>query len=366
VRFIDRGGLDALLAELRDRGFELIGPTVRDGTIVLDRIDGSHDLPRGIGEAQEAGTYCLVDREDDRLFGFAHGPDSAKRFLFPAQETVAVAERSNGRLSVTGPDSEEPRYAFIGLRACDLAAIAIQDRVFAWDPSYRKRREGAFLVGVNCAEPGATCFCASTGSGPRCTEGFALVLTELETGFLVEAGSSQGSAVFDAIGSREATPEERSEAERISTEAAARMGRRLETDGLRELLYRNREHPEWSAVAEACLSCGNCTAVCPTCFCHDVVDSVDLSGERATRTREWASCLTPEFAHTAGGDVRPTASARYRQWATHKFAGWIDQFGTSGCVGCGRCITWCPAGIDIVRELEAIRATDGLREKVSA
>ena len=366
VRFIDREAFAPLLAELEARRYELIGPTVRDGTIVLDAIEGPGDLPRGVAEIQGAGTYRLEDRGDDRLFGFAHGPHSAKQFLFPPVEVVAEAERVDGRLRVEEPVREQPKYAFIGLRSCDLHAMAIQDRVLLSDPSYRARREAAFVVAVNCSEPGATCFCRSTGTGPRCGEGFDLALTELVSGFLVEVGTARGGEVLEAVGSAAARPEQESEARRIWSDAGARMGRRVDTAGLRDLLYRNRENAEWRAIADVCPACGNCTAVCPTCFCHDVVDATDITGGQATRTRTWASCFSQEFSHTAGGDVRTSREARYRQWLTHKFAGWIEQFGTSGCVGCGRCITWCPVGIDITRELEAIRSSDGALQEAAS
>ncbi len=363
MRFIDRPGFERLLAELKARGFDLIGPTVRDGAIVLDSIDGVADLPEGVREEHGPGRYRLVTHPDHLLFAWAHGPDSAKRFLFPARETLMTAERANGSLRAhVAPEDGRP-LAFIGLRSCDLHAIAIQDRIFldgpAPDRRYAGRRREAFFVGVNCSAPGATCFCASMGTGPVCTVGFDIVLTELPDGFVAIAGTDPGREVLDAVGARDASEAERRRADAIAAEAAASMGRTLDTDGIRGLLYRNRAHPRWADVAERCLACGNCTSACPTCFCHDVVDASDITGTTATRTREWASCFSVEFSHTAGGDVRTSREARYRQWLTHKFAGWIDQFGTSGCVGCGRCITWCPVGIDVTEEIDAIRRSDG-------
>ena len=144
------------------------------------------------------------------------------------------------------------------------------------------------------------------------------------------------------------------------------MGRALDTSDLPDLLYRNRAHPRWQDVAARCLACANCTNVFPTCFCHDVVDGVSLSGDEATRTREWSSCFGGEYSWAAGEVVRPTHAGRYRQWLTHKFASWIDQFGTSGCIGCGRCITWCPVGIDVTEEIAAIRFRDGELEVATA
>jgi sulfhydrogenase subunit beta (sulfur reductase) len=136
------------------------------------------------------------------------------------------------------------------------------------------------------------------------------------------------------------------------------MGRTMDTKGIKELLYRNYENPRWDDVAKRCLTCGNCTMVCPTCFCTTVEDITDLTGEHVERWRKLDSCFTMDFSYIHGGSVRSSPRARYRQWMTHKLATWIDQFGTSGCVGCGRCITWCPVGIDITEETGAIRDSE--------
>jgi ferredoxin len=137
------------------------------------------------------------------------------------------------------------------------------------------------------------------------------------------------------------------------------MGRQLDTGGIKDLLYDNFEHPRWDDVASRCLTCGNCTMVCPTCFCFSITEVTDLAGLQAEQQRSWDSCFTVEHSNLHGGPVRVSGRSRYRQWMTHKLATWIDQFGTSGCVGCGRCITWCPVGIDITEEAAAIRASDG-------
>lgn len=361
MRFFERTGFERLLAELVDRGYDLVGPTVRDGAIVLDRIDGVADLPEGVRERQGPGTYRLQQEGDGLLFAWAHGPDSAKRFLFPPREDLMTATRDDGELHLHAAPREVRRLAFIGLRSCDLHAIAVQDRVFlegpAPDARYATRRREAFFVGVNCAIPGSTCFCSSMDTGPRCTLGFDIALTELGHGFVAEVGTERGEQILDALGARAATDAEDAEVERVRSVAVETMGRQFDTSDIGGLLSGNRDHPRWADVAERCLACGNCTSACPTCFCHDVVDTSDITGTTATRTREWASCFSVEFSHTAGGDVRTGREARYRQWLTHKFSSWIDQFGTSGCVGCGRCITWCPVGIDVTEEIAAIRAT---------
>ena len=367
-QLIERLALDQLLDALRRRGFKPIGPTVRQGAIVHEELDSAADLPVGWTDVQEGGTYRLVRRDDEAVFGHNVGPESWKRLLFqPTLELWRVRRSADGGLEVQATPPERPRYALIGVRSCDLHAIAVQDRIFVegpWaEPDYSARREGAFIVAVNCSQAAATCFCVSMGTGPRAEAGFDLALTELlDAGghrFLVEVGTERGEEVMRELPSRAAEAGDQEAAERVSACAASQMGRTLDTTDIRDLLYRNREHPRWDEVADRCLTCGNCTMVCPTCFCSSVDDVSDLAGEEATRVRRWESCFSLEHSYVGGGHVRSSTKARYRQWMTHKLASWIDQFGTSGCVGCGRCITWCPVAIDITEEAAAIRATDG-------
>ncbi len=273
-------------------------------------------------------------------------------------------ERRNGAFSVVANAEAGPQYAFIGVRACDLQAINIQDRIFLNGPyqdlHYKARRQAAFVLAVNCTEPGGTCFCASMGTGPRVSPGFDLALTELEEVFILEVGSELGRQVLGNVDWRPAGAFELQAARRALSEAEKRMGRQMDISDLPNLLYQNLDHPRWNQVGQRCLSCTNCTQVCPTCFCNDIVEVSDLQGRTSERVRVWDSCFSLDFSHVHGGNIRPTTRSRYRQWLTHKLASWIDQFGTSGCVGCGRCITWCPVGIDITAEVEAIRR-EGVR-----
>jgi len=364
ARVLTGGELDALFTALTDRGLTVVGPMVRDGAVVYDRLASACELPEGWSDEQGPGHYRVHHTGGPARFGYTVGPHSWKQFLFPPERRLWRAERAGAGFQVLAEDGETPRYAFVGVRACEFAAIAIQDRVFLGgryvDPDYRARRERVFLVAVNCGQAGATCFCASVGTGPRVTAGYDLLLSELLEGerhdFLIEAGSERGREVLDTLPTRPAGPADHAAAERATARAAEQLGRTVELEGLKDLLQRSHDSPRWDDVAARCLTCGNCTQVCPTCFCTSVEDTTDLSGTTAERVRRWDSCFSVDFSYLHGGSVRRSGKARYRQWLTHKFAGWVDQFGTTGCVGCGRCVTWCPAGIDITAELAALRA----------
>ncbi|MEN8113852.1 MAG: 4Fe-4S dicluster domain-containing protein [Actinomycetota bacterium] len=367
----DRSGVDALISELNDRGYEVVGPTVRGQTIMYDTITSTGDLPVGLRDRQEAGSYRLEERDDDALFGYVVGPQSFKKFLTPPGSVFWKGLRTESGFETVEPE-EPPKYAFFGARPCEVAAMRIQDDVYlpVADGVYTERRERSFTVAVNCTEPAATCFCASLGTGPDVTEGFDIALTEVIAGdhhyFLAEAGSDEGADVLGALDERPARDEELVASRRLVVHAADDMGRTLDTDGLKELLYANVANPYWEEIGERCLSCTNCTMVCPTCFCSTVEDRQALDGSSAERVRTWDSCFTLDFSYIHGGPVRSSAGARYRQWITHKLASWQDQFDAIGCVGCGRCIAWCPVGIDITKEAATIREKDVRKVTVPA
>jgi ferredoxin len=356
---IAKDRLQAVFDALGDAGYQLVGPTVRDEAIVIDEIETLEDLPVGMTHEQEPGAYRLLRRKDQTLFGYTVGQHSWKRFLFPPALTLFSVEREGDGLKVSPGAEEAPRYAFIGVRSCDLRAIGVQDLALLngthADPTYRARRQRAFILAVNCLEPTNTCFCASMRTGPKARSGFDLALTELDEIFLVEVGSEFGWQMITYADWHAAGAFELQAARQALAEAERHMGRQLDISDMPNLLHQNLEHSRWDHVAKRCLSCTNCTQVCPTCFCSDVTDGSDLEGRRSERVRLWDSCFSIAFSHVHGGNIRPGTRARYRQWLTHKLASWIDQFGITGCVGCGRCITWCPAGIDLTEEVSAIR-----------
>ena len=361
---IQSGEIARLIEALVRRGYDVHGPTMRDGAIVYDQVESANDLPKGWTDEQEPGHYRLQRRQDEASFNYVVGPQSLKKYFHPSEVRLFSAERDNGTFRILNNETAPKRpFAFLGARACELEAVSTQDRVLLEDKyadsAYQARRSGAFIIAVHCTRSAKTCFCASMGTGPRARGGFDLALTELmdEAGhrFLVESGSQRGNEVLAELDSAAASDGEVRAAESAIEGAARQQVRSIDTAGLKELLYENFEHPRWDDVARRCLTCANCTMVCPTCFCTTVEDTTDVTGDLAERWRRWDSCFTLGFSYIHGGNIRNSTKARYRQWMTHKLASWQDQFGRSGCVGCGRCITWCPAGIDITEEVRAIR-----------
>jgi len=354
-------GLDPLVRELRDRGYRVIGPTVRDGAIVLGELTGADELPWGVGVELAAGRYRLRERGDDAAFGHSAGPQSWKPYLRPPRQKLWDARRTERGFEVREPEEEPVRYAFLGVRPCDLRALEVTDRVLGGgryaDTAYTARRDRAFVIVVNCTEPGETCFCASMGTGPGAESGYDLALTERAgPRYVADAGTDEGAAVLAAIPHAEADDGTVAAARADVAAAAGRMGRTMPEADLRDLLAARLGSPRWDDVASRCLTCGNCTMVCPTCFCTTVEDVTDVTGDHAERWRTWDSCFDLDFTHLGAGPVRGTPRSRYRQWLTHKLGTWHDQFGSSGCVGCGRCIVWCPVGIDLTEEVAALHA----------
>lgn len=364
---LERKHFDSLLELLKEKNYTIIGPTVKENAIVLDEVTSVTQLPIGWTDEQANGKYRLHKSEEPTVFNYTVGAQSVKKYLFPpVQKLFMTAKYSKGGTTENIEQSEKKKkIAFFGIRPCELAALKIQDKIFLEgeyvDPFYQLRRKDALLIVVNCTRGGGTCFCSSMGVGPRAEGGFDLALTEMyeqnQHFFVLEAGSEKGSALVRELKQLKEGDGRAQRAIEKCQHAAAKMGKSVDTTNLKELLAQQIEHPEWEKVAERCLSCANCTLVCPTCFCSTVDDVTELSGASADRIRRWDSCFTLEFSYIHGGSIRTSVKSRYRQWLTHKFSRWIDQFGTYGCVGCGRCITWCPVGIDVTEEIRTIRET---------
>ncbi|MBI4378028.1 MAG: 4Fe-4S dicluster domain-containing protein [Nitrospinae bacterium] len=358
--------LNTLINVIKQRGYTPVGPVVREGSLIYDRLNSADELPRGWTDEQDAATFRLKRRSDNAYFGYNVGQHSWKQFLFLPKVKLFTSIKKGKTFEVipNSPHEIVQNYAFIGVRPCDLQAIKVQDLVFNngqfTDPLYKTIRKKNFIAVVNCTQAGGTCFCVSMSSGPRAYRGFDLAMTEVLSGddhfFTVEVGSKSGAEVMSEIPHDIADQTQIETADKLVERAARQMGRSMDVKDIKEILYANLENKSWDDVANRCLTCANCVMVCPTCFCSTVEDITDVTGEHAERWRRWDSCFTMDFAKVFGGNFRPSSKGRYRQWMTHKLATWIDQFGTSGCVGCGRCITWCPVRIDITEEMRTIRS----------
>jgi len=359
--FVMRAGdLHRLVSLLVTEFDGVIGPVAEDGVIRLRPIQSTTDLPIGVTEEQETATYRLHETGTQLRFSYGLGPDSLKGVVHPPRSPVWTMTRRDGSLIVDQALHPMTSRAVIGARACDLRALEVLERTQTGgqhvDPAFVAHRQGLFLVAVDCTHPAPTCFCDTAGDGPVADHGYDLAITELDDSksivYLVRAGTGQGRSMIQALHFAHAPD--------ALVELRHRQLQTVKRSFIRELpddapvVVRRHDHPQWNDVAERCLTCGNCTAVCPTCFCTDMDDQVGLDGQTGTRTRVWDTCFSQEYSHLGAGPHRASPAARYRQWLTHKLGTWHDQFGESGCVGCGRCITWCPVGIDLTAEVESL------------
>ncbi len=359
ARFLPRPELQRLIDSLHQAGYECIGPTVRDGAIVYDSLTQVGQLPVGIHDSQGPGHYRLEQDPDERLFAWANGPQALKPLLFRPRETLWSAEKlPDGQLKFRTPQVETAKRAVLGVRACDIAALYLHDNHFLQsdfkDPYYRAQRQDLLIIAVNCTHPAETCFCASTGDGPGASYGYDLAMTEQDDGFVIEAHSAEGMRLLENLTLRVATKERIDQAQASLEQAANKQSRSLPGRELKAALFNNLEHPHWNDIARRCLSCGNCTAVCPSCFCHSETEQGDLDLAHSEHIRQWDSCFTAGHSYIHGITIRSNTAQRYRQWLTHKLGSWHEQYGRSGCVGCGRCISWCPTGIDLTAEVRTI------------
>jgi ferredoxin len=351
-----RDALSGLIQNLRRQGFTVVGPSLSDGVVRLAEVGDLGDLASGILDVQGPGTYT-VSFGSPLVFLSVNGPDSPKEYLHPSGvELLKLAEKSDG-VDVVSVFHSNKKYAFVGIRPCDLRGVEVMDRTMMVpgfeDPIYSSLRRGAVFVVANCTRAGNNCFCTSMGSGPVADQGYDLAITELPEKLLLDI-PEESSSLLEGIETTPATEEDLRMAREMVRHTREQMAKRIERENPSELMREQTDSPVWKTTAERCLACGNCTMVCPTCFCNVTEDRTDIKDGSVSRVRLWDSCLTKEFTYSAGGNPRQERIARYRQFVMHKFAYWPEQFGVYGCVGCGRCITWCPVGIDITETVNGI------------
>jgi ferredoxin len=366
--FLARDALAQLFNQLDAHYDRIIGPTVKDGAVVYAELQSPQQLPAGFRDTTAAGHYRLEKEDSPRCFDWVSTPQGLKPWVFLPEESLWVLKPQGDGDQAGFSSCEVPveRLAVLGVRACDLAALKLLDQHFLQgdynDPRYRQRRAGLLIIAVNCHRSLETCFCVSTGDGPEVTRGHDLVLDELDEGFVVAAGSSQGEDLLNKLDLAPATAQQL-EAAIARRQPATRQQRALPARDLRTALYAaEADVTRWEEVAGRCLTCGNCTAVCPTCFCFRTGDEATLDGSQITHRRQWDSCFSDAHSHLAGTQIRNQPAHKYRQWLLHKLAYWHQQYGRSGCTGCGRCIAWCPAAIDLVAEARRLCQEEGLAD----
>ncbi len=356
IGLLPRTDFDSLIAALKASGAQCLGPTLRDHAIVYAPLSTSAELPQGVHDQQAPGSYRLSKTNDARWFAWANGPQALKPLLFSPQEPLWQVEREmDGGLVFHTQVPEVHLTAVIGVRACDLAAMALQDQHFISgdniDQAYASRRQQLIIVAVNCTHPASTCFCHATGDGPVIQDHYDILLDELDDGFAIQTGSSRGEAIVAQLRLHALTPQHHQQIQAAHDAAVEHQSRYLPATDIAALLLQHQQAEHWQNIGDRCLACGNCTSVCPTCFCHHTIEQPELDGKITTRLRQWDSCFSQDHSYIHGITLRPDSASRYRQWLTHKFATWIAQYGRSGCVGCGRCISWCPVEIDVTEEL---------------
>lgn len=356
--YLTHDRLNALIKFLQKMGYLCIGPQVIDDAIQYQPISSASQLPWGIEDEQGQGSYRLTKNASKLVFSYANGPQCLKPLLFkPRELRWKVVRNAEGELIFEQNNANDMPMAIIGARSCDLEALAIQDKVFLdsgyIDKQYQHRRAQLFIVAANCTHPSSSCFCVSTQTGPKVRHSYDLALTETPSGIVVTPGGDKGQHVIDALGLRQAKNEEVQQAIALIEKGKRQQVKKMPYNNgvlLKEKLLANLEHPQWQDVAKRCLSCANCTLVCPTCFCSKQVEQAQIDSDQSACTQEWDSCYSPEHSHMHGLEPRGSIKHKYKFWLIHKLATWWDQFGSSGCVGCGRCVTWCPVGIDITQE----------------
>jgi sulfhydrogenase subunit beta (sulfur reductase) len=358
---ISKPELNKLLTKLKGAGYKTIGPVVKNKSLVYEQIEGLSDLPYGYETDQKPGQYRIHKNGGSEYFQATPGASTWKKYLTPPRTKLFGLVNIDNNWKEVPVSEIHPRYVFIGVRPCEIEAIKIQDSVLIRDdyvdPLYKKIRDDLIIIAVNCLHPADTCFCTSVGGSPEAKDGYDLRLTELDDMFLVNIGSQRGIDMVELMEYATANALSLQIEDEMLVEAKAKVHVGINNNqNLPELLMNNLKDPAWEVVGAKCLNCGSCTSVCPTCFCWDVQDVTNLHGTETQRDKIWDSCFNPSFtAHAGGGSSRPTTTSRLRQRLTHKFGSWVEQHGGEGCVGCGRCIAWCPAKIDIREEISVLQ-----------
>ncbi|MEA4811938.1 MAG: 4Fe-4S dicluster domain-containing protein [Anaerolineaceae bacterium] len=274
---------------------------------------------------------------------YPHNTRYPPKALFMPQSEALLRYTKEGKASTTEPD-KRPKLIF-GMHACDARAMTLLDTVFDTeeypDPFWKARRNSTAVITLGCDEPCSTCFCTTVEGGPFNHEGADVMMTDIGSAFYLEALSPKGQKLCKGL--PQASEEETQKALEAQKKAK-KMPKAFETEGLKASMDAHFESSFWEDMQRSCLGCGVCTFLCPTCFCFDIADEAS----RSARFRNWDTCMFPVYSREASGhNPRPTRKERTRQRLMHKYSYWVDQIGKIGCTGCGRCVRYCPVGLDI-------------------
>lgn len=347
--------LKGVFEELTSK-YIVISPVYEDGVIQYKENKEFDRIPFGKFQIETAGN-CFISQRQSGFFTYVRPYNSIKTFLRPEEEILFRVFKKDEELTFEMLTNSKP-MAFFDVRKCDLKALQILDRVFLdenfKDKHYDDLRQNIFIVAVNCIEPSNVCFCESMAVDFNKDYDADLVITELKVGFLLETKTPKGEGLIGKFNFVKANAEDVEEKYRVLSDTVAKIKRKLNTENLKEILYQKIDNEYWEILGKRCFSCMSCTKSCPTCFCFNITEKNYEEGH-SDRIRVADSCFNQEFATMHKFNLRDRTSYRYRHWLLHKMAYWQDQFGTYGCVGCGRCITWCPAKIDIQVETNRLR-----------
>lgn len=320
--------------------FNVFGPILKKrGQTVFERIDEAKSLHLD---------YCST-------------MTAPRKFIYPPEQKLFKIDRDKNQIQTLITDDERNNIIF-GIHPCDMHAIFVLDKVFLGeykDLHYSKLRQETITVVLNCNKACDKGFCASMRTGPflKIAQDYDLQLTSMGEYYLVESGSERGRGLIEKVKNlKEATKQDFEDKIRQEEEAIDSFTKGIDTEGLAELLMRSLDHHIYKDIAEVrCLGCTNCTMVCPTCYCYNIEDHTSLDLKTTERRRHWDSCQELNFAGVHGGNFRSSRGARLRQFVTHKLSAWVEQYGCFGCVGCGRCMAWCPTGIDLTEIAKKIQ-----------
>jgi ferredoxin len=291
-----------------------------------------------------------------------------KKFFHPPRETLFSFEIKNEKIT-TSEIKQDDKILLLGVHPCDVHAILKLDKLFSGDFNdtyYQSRRKNTIIVALNCVEPSEHSFCSSMGTGPFLNEGFDLLLTDIGTKYLLEIGTKTGNFLIKGLKLKPAKQADFDEKEKRLKLMEKKFKKYVNTSWLSKIAIKNINHEVWLDIGERggvagsfpCLSCGSCTFVCPTCYCYDIYDTMDLSLESGKRVRELDSCQLLEYASIAlDQNFRGDRKDRIRHWMMCKFGAAAGEMNSS-CVGCGRCIRVCPSKIDITEVAKELRKGD--------